>query len=589
MSDKKYVLLDFGHDEINKLLRKINDGMVLSKEQYQKLINEIGLENISVFDGDYNKLNNLPQIPTKVSELEFDIELKENEGMTEEDVNALIQSAIENKADKEQLENMNNNMADLLALKLDVKEGFSLMPNEEIERLAKVDNYDDFELKNEIEDLKEAGDEQKQDILVQVEDMLKNKIDMQPGKSLVDDAEIERLSQVDNFDDSELQLALRGKVDNEVIESVQDEINQLNEQVAKKADAKEGFSFVSDEEIERLAKVFNYDDAEVRGLLLDDEPYEMDFNNKHYVFACGHPVFAETVNEELVIKMGTTPEGMRQIIVPKDLVPKTIIVGGFGIKNINKSRHLASTYVHVRNAELLAVHGGNFFEGSVGKAVVVVENSKVREVIGGGDAGKQLEKRGAYKNVVGETEVILNEVTGCSLCYGGGGGHCSVGKARVYANNSNVAYIFPCGANGMTLDGELYLNSGTYNYVSQVNRGLVIDSKVFMNGGLAKNVYFGGETEDTTVDGVLRNGLIVLNGGTVNNLKNGTSNGVELAEMNGFIRDCVVKAGDASNLVELKDRPENPEAGDFIFDVVLNKPIFFNGTHWVDSLGFIVG
>ena len=47
MSDKKYVLIDFGHDEINKLLRKINDGMVLSKEQYQKLINEIGLDKIS--------------------------------------------------------------------------------------------------------------------------------------------------------------------------------------------------------------------------------------------------------------------------------------------------------------------------------------------------------------------------------------------------------------------------------------------------------------------------------------------------------------------------------------------------------------
>ena len=426
MSDKKYVSLDFGHDEINKLLKKINDGMVLSKEQYQKLINEIGLDKISTFNGDYNKLNNLPQIPTKVSELEFDIELKQEGGMTEENVNALIQNAIENKADKEQLEDMNNNIADLLALKLDVKEGFSLMSDEEIERLSKVNNYDDFELKNEIEDLKEARDEQKQNILTEVEDMLKNKMDVQPGKSLVDDSEIERLSKVDNYDDSELQLALRGKVDNEVIESVQNEINQLNEQVAKKVDVKEGFSFVADEEIERLAKVFNYDDAEVRGLLLDDEPYEMDFNSKHYVFACGHPVFAETVNEELVIKMGTTPEGMRQIIVPKDLVPKTIIVGGFGVKNINKSRHLASTYVHVRNAELLAVHGGNFFEGSVGKAVVIVENSKVREVIGGGDAGKQLEKRGAYKNVVGETEVILNEVTGCSLCYGGGGDRKSV-------------------------------------------------------------------------------------------------------------------------------------------------------------------
>ena len=704
MSDKKYVLLDFGHDEINELLKKINDGMVLSKEQYQKLIKEIGLDKISTFDGDYNKLKNLPQIPTKVSELEFDIEL--DQGMEEKDVKKLIQNAIEDKADKEQLEDINDDIVKQLASKVDVeegyslmsdkeierlakvdnyddselkneiedlreagdeqkqsiltevedmlknkidvqpgkslvddaeierlskvdnfddseiqsalqgkadnemvesvqneinqlneqvakkvdaKEGYSLMPNEEIERLAEVDNYDDFELKNEIENLKDASDEQKQEILTQVEDMLKSKMDIEPGKSLVDDAEIERLSKVDNFDDSEIQLALRGKVDNEVIESVQDEINQLSERVAKKVDVKEGYSFVSDEEIERLAEVFNYDDTEVRGLLLDDEPYEMDFNNKHYVFACGHPVFAETVNEQLVIKMGTTPEGMRQIIVPNDLVPKTIIVGGFGIKNINKSRHLASTYVHVRNAELLAVHGGNFFEGSVGKSVVIVENSKVREVIGGGDAGKQLEKRGAYKNVVGETEVILNEVTGCSLCYGGGGGHCSVGKARVYANNSNVAWIFACGANGITLDGELYLNSGTYNCVSQVNRGLVVDSKVFMNGGLAKNVYFGGETEDTTVDGGLRNGLIVLNGGTVNNLNYGTSDGVELTEMNGYIRDCTIKAGDASNLVELNDRPENPEAGDFMFDVVLNKPIFFNGTHWVDSLGFIVG
>ena len=280
---------------------------------------------------------------------------------------------------------------------------------------------------------------------------------------------------------------------------------------------------------------------------------------------------------------------MRQIIVPKDLVSKTILVGGFGIKNINKSRHLASTYVHVRNAELLAVHGGNFFEGSVGKSVVIVENSKVREVIGGGDAGKQLEKRGAYKNVVGETEVRLDGVTECSLCYGGGGGHCSVGKARVYANNSNVAYIFPCGANGMTLDGELYLNSGIYNYASQVNRGVVINSKIFMNDGVVKNFYFGGETEDSTVDGILHNGLIVLNGGVINNFKIGTSDGIELTEMNGFIRDCSVTNGDISKLVVLNDRPTDPQAGDFMFDVVLNKPIFFNGSYWVDSLGFIVG
>ena len=59
--------------------------------------------------------------------------------------------------------------------------------------------------------------------------------------------------------------------------------------------------------------------------------------------------------------------------------------------------------------------------------------------------------------------------------------------------------------------------------------------------------------------------------------------------MNGFIRDCSVTNGDTSQLVVLNDRPADPKAGDFMFDIVLNKPIFFNGSYWVDSLGFIVG
>lgn len=593
MSDsKKYVALKFTHEEINNCMIKMKNGMVLSQDQYQKLINEIGLDNISTFNGDYNALKNLPVIPTKLSELVNDLQLENGNnnieiGITENDVIVLINNAIENKADKQQLEDMEKNFAALLSSKLDVVEGHSLMADSEIERLSKVDNYNDSELRDMINQLNNPENNESINNLTA---LLENKVDKMEGHSLIADSEIERLAKVDNYNDEELRLALRGKVDNEVIEIVQDGINKLNKQIVGKVDKVDACSLIADSEIERLAKVDNYDDTEVRNLLLDDEPYEEDVFNKHYVFACGHPVFAETVNEELVITIGSHLNELKQIIVPKDVAAKTVIVGGFGTKNINKGRHLAGTRIHVKNAELLAVHGGHLFGGSVGKSTVIVEDSKVTEIIGGGDAGKKLEGHYSDKNVVFESEVILNNVTGGLLAYAGGGGHSSIlGKGKIIVNNCEIQYIMPCGAAGMADQVELHINGGKYNYVNQVNRGVVFDSKVFMNAGSVENFYFGAETEDTTCDGVLHKGQIVLNGGTINNLKYGTNDGVELNSMNGVIRNTIVKNGDIDDLVKLEDRPVDAKEGDFMFDVVLNKPIFFNGVNWVDSLGFIVG
>lgn len=593
MSDsKKYVALKFTHEEINNCMIKMKNGMVLSQDQYQKLINEIGLDNISTFNGDYNALKNLPVIPTKLSELVNDLQLgNENNnieiGITENDVIVLINNAIENKADKQQLEDIEKNFAASLSSKLDVVDGHSLMADSEIKRLSKVDNYDDSELRDMINQLNNPENNESINNLTA---LLENKVDKMEGHSLIADSEIERLAKVDNYNDEELRLALRGKVDNEVIEIIQDGINKLNKQIVDKVDKVDACSLIADSEIERLAKVDNYDDTEVRNLLLDDEPYEEDVFNKHYVFACGHPVFAETVNEELVITIGSHLNELKQIIVSKDVAAKTVIVGGFGTKNINKGRHLAGTHIHVKNAELLAVHGGHLFGGSVGKSTVIVEDSKVKEILGGGDAGKKLEGHYSDKNVVFESEVILNNVTGGLLAYAGGGGHSSIlGKGKIIVNNCEIQYIMPCGAAGMADQVELHINGGKYNYVNQVNRGVVFDSKVFMNAGSVENFYFGAETEDTTCDGVLHKGQIVLNGGTINNLKYGTNDGVELNSMNGVIRNTVVKNGNIDDLVKLEDRPVDAKEGDFMFDVVLNKPIFFNGVNWVDSLGFIVG
>ena len=48
--------------------------------------------------------------------------------------------------------------------------------------------------------------------------------------------------------------------------------------------------------------------------LIDDEPYEADMFNNHYVFACGHPVFAENIGNELVITFGFNKQDKKIVL-----------------------------------------------------------------------------------------------------------------------------------------------------------------------------------------------------------------------------------------------------------------------------------
>lgn len=67
-----YYNLDYSHEQIEELFDKIHDGYVLSKEQYDKVI-EVLKMNVSDFSGNYEDLINLPTIPQMMSELENDM------------------------------------------------------------------------------------------------------------------------------------------------------------------------------------------------------------------------------------------------------------------------------------------------------------------------------------------------------------------------------------------------------------------------------------------------------------------------------------------------------------------------------------
>jgi hypothetical protein len=66
----KFYRLDYGHEELEVLLDKLNAGKLLTPEEYSYLKEVIGgVQNISTFNGDYNNLNNKPHIPETVEEL----------------------------------------------------------------------------------------------------------------------------------------------------------------------------------------------------------------------------------------------------------------------------------------------------------------------------------------------------------------------------------------------------------------------------------------------------------------------------------------------------------------------------------------
>lgn len=594
MADNKYRSLNYNHTEINALLEKIQKGFVLSESEYDKLINEIGLENISVFDGDYEKLENKPQIPEAMSDLENDMNFV-NADIVDGKVNDLKQEMaleLDKKVGQEAIEiltvRIDENEKELVK-KVDVREGYDLLPEDEIQRLSKVDNYDDQEIRMIID---EKAD--KSELFSKDYNELINKPEIPSLEGLATEQYVGQLISdlVDFAPDAMNTLKeLAG-----AIEEHQDvyEIFAKNqaEALSEKVDKVEGKDLMDVAEMERLAQVDNFDATELWNMFEVDEPYmSTHANGKLYVFACGYPILVEGREDGGVDIMYAFQDEIRGFQLDEADAQKLIVVGGFGEKQIDFRHILPCAAIHVRNAKIFGVHGANYFEGNVGKVNVLIENSEVKNIMGGGDSGKRLDDRAALRNIVGEINMVLNDVKGNPTVFAAGSGHCTVSKCYLEINGDCEIDYAVCGpANGYCKDAKMVVNGGIIKCAQSANRGMLENFEIEINGGNIDRCYFGGDIEDATVDGVFRNGFIKLNAGTINKLYAGTNNGIEISnkEMKGIIRNTKVFLGDVSALEKI-EMPADAKLGDCIFDVNLNKPIWFNGVNWVDASGKIVG
>ena len=125
-NNNNFFPLDYTHEELEHLFNKLNKGWVLSEENYKKLINEIGLDNISTFSGKYEDLKNIPDFVKEIeaSMATLDIETKANVNKKIVTMTETLRSDI-SKAEQRLNKTMSSVQNDLNAQLADTKNSLS--------------------------------------------------------------------------------------------------------------------------------------------------------------------------------------------------------------------------------------------------------------------------------------------------------------------------------------------------------------------------------------------------------------------------------------------------------------------------------
>ena len=702
-NNSKYMRLDFTHEEVNHLLSKIQNGMVLSEKEYNQLFKEIELENISTFSGDFEDLLNKPEIPTALGELVNDIDLQDSDDVflkLEQFKKDVVEKLLEKKADNEQLEilqdeienaniamnnkankdelfnkdynelinkpeipsieglatemyvdekildlidfapeamntireladmiNEHGNVVDglfeqqkeLLDKKVDKKDGYALMNEIEMRRLAIVENYDDSEVralldekanKNELPSIEGLASEQfvqeqiaaikmpeipempNLDPFVLKEEMnlaLKNKVDKKDGFDLMDVNEMARLAEVDNYDDAELRDMIKAaeefakEQDNalkeEIENSLAEEMNKINANMEEIGAANEE-ALEANKAMEEQVKKLEAKNEELNKAMEDlkvkvdeEEPYLADvpaYPTSKFLFACGQPMTVD-VNENkkydpnaadnAVVFIYRWDDGFKCISLDPETAAKTYLVGGYGHDNVNAKRPIPQTNMLVKNVKIKGLVGGSYFEGMVGHVNMEAINCEFTNVIGGGWCGAAVNGKTTRMNIADDVHIKLDNCKVSSTLFGGPQGNGVADDVHMELNNCEIGWLTAGGSNGMTRNAVVVMNDGKVKVAQSTNRGVVHKARFIMNDGLVEKLYFGGETEDASVNGLIEDGFLELNGGTVNKFNFGTNNGKEMIaeEIKGTIMNCIVTNGDVSMLekVNVSEEFEN--------------------------------
>ena len=384
---------------------------------------------------------------------------------------------------------------------------------------------------------------------------LTNKVDAVEGKDLIDVEEIERLSHLRNYDDSDVQLRLNilESVDHNAFLTEHQDISHLA--VADEVDAAMAeVDAKVDQEAERAQEAEAALDARVEvleTLNLETKPY---IDKNGMLVLCGCPAVARGVGEEVHVITRFFNNEEDKFVFTADEFAKLRICMGYGAEGVGTKRSVVETTFEMYDIDrVFIIDGGSQITGEIGTVNIIAERINYIDGLQGARA-----MNGGEKNIVHNFNIKIKDVKLIDTLFGGGNGFSVVWNSNVEVDgDTTINYLIAGGSNGYVRNSRVVLNNGHAKVMQGVNRGILDRAELIVNGGIVEKLYVGGEV-DPTVTGVQYEGYVELNAGIVRNFHPGTSNLAELAidKIHGIIAECVVENGDVSMLTKIEKEVE---------------------------------
>ena len=196
-----------------------------------------------------------------------------------------------------------------------------------------------------------------------------------------------------------------------------------------------------------------------------------------------------------------------------------------GGNGLDKRVAYPASSIIMYGGQIKTLAGGGLGGGSIGVSSIVINDGKIRFLGGGGMNNKTTDD--STGNTVGFASIVFNGGEVSTLYGGGPSGLSQVGHVNIEMNGGTVKWLTASGSNGDTGSTTMNINGGSIMVVQSVNRGTIGFATINVNGGTITNLYGGGETEDSSVDGRSYKTILHVLNGSVEKIAAGTANGVE--------------------------------------------------------------
>lgn len=268
------------------------------------------------------------------------------------------------------------------------------------------------------------------------------------------------------------------------------------------------------------------------------EPELLEFGTAKMFFANGTPITIEERTDGV--------EGAKIVWDGGELLidSTTDVFGG-----MHNNETEVETSITINGGYVEHVFGGGLHKSNTKTTEIVMNDGQIGQIDAAGASswtskcGCSSEvinwKDGDYENApcqVGTANVTINggkiykTSSGYGLIFGGGCGYSYTQEANIVINDGDFtgAWVIAAGSHGSTDYANLTINGGKFDVVQTINRGIVKEAVLEVNGGEIATLYIGGETADSSVTATAEKISAKIYGGTIQKLDIGSNGGVEI-------------------------------------------------------------